>query len=63
VCPIHAGSGEPSPFWHDNAEPPEAVGQLQNPAAYPAPNQAPQQKPKPKERGLRKLLRDIFGGN
>lgn len=63
VCPIHAGSGEPSPFWRDNAEPPQAEGQLQNPAAYPVPNQAPQQKPKPKERGLRKLLRDIFGGN
>ncbi|HEX3069751.1 MAG TPA: PBP1A family penicillin-binding protein [Thermoanaerobaculia bacterium] len=64
VCPIHAGSGEPSPFWRDNAEPTQAEGQLQNPAAYPVPNQAqPQQKPKPKERGLRKLLRDIFGGN
>jgi penicillin-binding protein 1B len=63
VCPIHAGSGEPSPYWRDNAEPVDAEGQLQNPAAYPVPNQAPQQKPKPKERGLRKLLRDIFGGN
>jgi penicillin-binding protein 1B len=63
VCPIHAGSGEPNPFWRDNAESPQAEGQLQNPAAYPAQNQTPQQKPKPKERGLRKLLRDIFGGN
>jgi penicillin-binding protein 1B len=63
VCPIHAGSGEPTPFWRDNADPTQAEGLLQNPAAYPVPNQAPQQKPKPKERGLRKLLRDIFGGN
>ena len=62
VCPIHAGSGEPSPFWRDNAEPTQFRAQQQNPADVP-PNQPPQPKPKPKERGFRKLLRDIFGGN
>jgi penicillin-binding protein 1B len=61
VCPIHAGSGEPSPFWRDNAEPTELQAQQPNPGPYPPPNQAPPAKPK--ERGIRKLLRDIFGGN
>ena len=60
VCPIHAGSGEPSPFWRDNSEPTQLQAQ-QGSAVYPTPAPAPQQKPK--ERGIRKFLRDIFGGN
>ena len=60
VCPIHAGSGEPSPSWRDNSEPAQIEGQ-QNSALNPQPNPAPQQQ-KPKEHGLRKLLRSIFGG-
>jgi penicillin-binding protein 1B len=63
VCPLHAGSGEPSPFWRDNTEPGPAEarngGLLPNPAQ---PLPAPQQQQKQKERGLRKLLRAIFGG-
>jgi penicillin-binding protein 1B len=61
VCSIHAGSGEPSPTWRDNAEPAdtEAPGGAVNPAQTAT---APQQQQKQKEpRGLRKLLRDIFG--
>ncbi|MDP9360773.1 MAG: PBP1A family penicillin-binding protein [Acidobacteriota bacterium] len=61
VCPLHAGSGEPSPFWRDNTEPAQREAQ-QNPASYPQPNPAPQQQQKQKEHGLRKLLRAIFGG-
>ena len=61
VCPIHAGSGEPSPFWRDNAEPAQLEAQ-KNPALNPQPNPAPQQQQKQKEHGLRKLLRSIFGG-
>jgi penicillin-binding protein 1B len=64
VCPLHAGTGEPSPFWRDNAEPAEteappdvATNQAQQPPA-----QQEQRKPK-KEDGLRKLLRAIFGGH
>ncbi|HEV7574084.1 MAG TPA: PBP1A family penicillin-binding protein [Thermoanaerobaculia bacterium] len=59
VCPLHAGSGEPSPFWRDNTEPTQAnEGLTPNPAG---PAQAPPPKKKD-ERGLRKLLRSIFGG-
>ena len=62
VCPLHAGSGEPSPFWRDNAEP--AQTEARNEGLTPNPVQpAPQQQQqKQKERGLRKLLRAIFGG-
>ncbi len=62
VCPLHAGSGEPSPFWRDNTEPSQAQneGLVPNPAG---PSPAPQQQPKKKEEhGLKKLLRSIFGG-
>jgi len=62
VCPIHAGSGEPSPFWRDNSEPAETetpAGTALNPAQQ-APT--PQQQRKQKENGIRKLLREIFGG-
>jgi penicillin-binding protein 1B len=63
VCPLHAGSGEPSPFWRDNAEPVETeapVGVAVNPA-QPAPTPAQQKKQKD-QHGIRKLLRAIFGG-
>jgi penicillin-binding protein 1B len=62
VCPLHAGSGEPSPFWRDNAEPTQTDAQgglLVNPAQQ---TKAAPQPPKPKEHGIRKLLRSIFGG-
>jgi penicillin-binding protein 1B len=60
VCPLHAGSGEPSPFWRDNTEPAQsqAEGVIPNPDG---PAQAPQPKKK-EEHGLKKLLRSIFGG-
>jgi len=62
VCPLHAGSGEPSPFWRDNAEPADTEAP-QGMAANPAqPRPTPQQQQKQKERGIRKLLRAIFGG-
>jgi penicillin-binding protein 1B len=61
VCPLHAGSGEPSPFWRDNTEP--AQSQAEGVIANPGPGQQPQQQPKKKEEhGLKKLLRSIFGG-
>jgi penicillin-binding protein 1B len=62
VCPLHAGSGEPSPFWRDNSEPADTEslqGTLINPAQ---PRPTPQQQQKQKEHGIRKLLRAIFGG-
>ena len=42
VCPLHAGSGEPSPFWRDNSEP----AQTQRPKAL-IPNPA---EPRPRRR-------------
>ncbi|HSY52729.1 MAG TPA: PBP1A family penicillin-binding protein [Thermoanaerobaculia bacterium] len=62
VCPLHAGSGEPSPFWRDNDEPAETetpAGTVLNPAQR-APT--PQQQQRKKENSIRKLLREIFGG-
>jgi penicillin-binding protein 1B len=63
VCPLHAGSGEPSPFWRDNTEAAQtqaSEGAVPNAAE---PGQQSQQPPKKKEEhGLKKLLRSIFGG-
>jgi len=63
VCPLHAGSGEPSPFWRDNTEPAQAQteGVIPNPGG-PVPTQQQQQKKK-EDHGIRKLLKAIFGGN
>ncbi len=63
VCPLHAGSGEPSPFWRDNSEPARTQSLQAAGGLTPNPSQpVTQQPPKQKERGLRKLLRAIFGG-
>lgn len=61
VCPIHAGSGEPSPFWRDDRVVPQA--DAQEPPLQPAPQQQQQQQPDRRERGIKRLLRAIFGGN
>jgi penicillin-binding protein 1B len=64
VCPLHAGSGEPSPFWRDNSEPADTEslqGTLINPA-QPRPTPQQQQKQKEKDHGIKRLLRAIFGG-
>jgi penicillin-binding protein 1B len=65
VCPLHAGSGEPSPFWRDGA----LVQGQENTEAETGANgqQLPvaAQRPKPqdkRERSIRRLLRAIFGG-
>ena len=67
VCALHAGSGEPSPYW---PEPPPVLGQEAagpgDPAQTPAEAQrkAEQEKRQAKERegSVRRLLRRIFGG-
>jgi hypothetical protein len=62
VCPLHAGSGEPSPLLR------ELENAIQGPQAENPPNGQqpgpPQQQPQQprKERGIRRLLRAIFGG-
>jgi penicillin-binding protein 1B len=64
VCPLHAGSGEPSPFWQepqltdDRGRPvPGAIEEMQRQAAE------QQRRAKEKESSIRKLLKRIFGDN
>jgi penicillin-binding protein 1B len=59
VCPLHAGSGEPSPFWEDPrwGEPPPG----DQPLPAEAERRAEERRKKDKDTGLRKLLRRIFG--
>jgi penicillin-binding protein 1B len=58
LCPLHSGSGEPSPFWRDN-EPstmegaPTTTGEIDP--------KRPEQQKKERDRGIRRLLRVIFG--
>ena len=71
VCPIHAGTGEPSTFGRESGilrEQRAAAGEPAIEAPQPGqpgqPGTAPQQqKEKEKERGIKRLLRAIFGGN
>jgi penicillin-binding protein 1B len=61
VCSIHAGSGDPSPYWN---EAPVAEGEVQpdRPAVQEAPQRTEEDRRKREEkRGLRGLLRKIFG--
>jgi penicillin-binding protein 1B len=53
VCPLHAGSGEPSPLWRDR----DTFPGEQPPAS---PDQRRDQK-KEHDKGIRRLLRIIFG--
>ncbi len=58
VCPLHAGSGEPSPFWHDDrvdSEGPSLKGDETQ--------RRDEQERKARERdsSIRRLLRRIFG--
>jgi penicillin-binding protein 2D len=53
VCPLHAGSGEPSPLWRDR----DTFPGDQPPAS---PDQRRDQK-KEHDKGIRRLLRIIFG--
>ncbi len=63
VCPLHAGSGEPVPFWRER-EP--VAGQTaegaQGPESTPQPQKPAEPQRRDKDRGIRKLLRVIFGG-
>src|ERR1051326_1235705 len=57
VCPLHAGSGEPSPFWQPATQA-EAMPD-EGPAVTP---QQQQQREQRRDRGIRSLRRKIFGG-
>ena len=62
VCPLHAGSGEPSPFWapQPQAEMP-GEGTPERPAV--SPQQQQQREQQRRDRTIRGILRRIFGGN
>jgi penicillin-binding protein 1B len=55
VCPLHAGSGETSPYWPE----PTQLGQASVPQPPPPP--AADQRKRAKDNSIRKLLRRIFG--
>src|SRR5437867_9810960 len=58
LCPLHSGRGEPSPFWRDN-EPADLEGAPTGPGCID--QKRPEQQKKDRERGIRRLLRVIFG--
>jgi len=62
VCPLHAGSGEPSPFWNES---PVFESSEREPMADPreAERRATEERRKARERdnSIKKLLRRIFG--
>jgi hypothetical protein len=62
VCPLHAGSGEPSPFW---APQPQAEMSPEGTPERPAVSQQQQQQREQqrRDRTIRGILRRIFGGN
>lgn len=67
VCPIHAGTGEPSTLLRDD----EILREQRTASVEPGleapqpgqPATAPQRQKEKRERGIRRLLRSIFGGN
>lgn len=60
VCPLHAGSGEPSPNWRQ----PQVAEQepVPQPGVPPRVEDRREQQRREKERGIRGILRRIFGG-
>jgi penicillin-binding protein 1B len=60
VCPLHAGSGEPSPYWPETP----IFGESEEPGderTEPQRRAEEQRKAKEREGGLKRLLRKIFG--
>ncbi|HEX7150857.1 MAG TPA: PBP1A family penicillin-binding protein [Thermoanaerobaculia bacterium] len=60
VCPLHAGSGEPSPWWRSD-EPQMAEDQPPTDETAPPAVQQEQQRKKRDENAVKRLLRRIFG--
>ncbi len=66
VCPLHAGSGEPSPLWREGSIPSIPVVEGMPPSSdeqQPSADDRKEQEHRRKERekGIRRLLRIIFG--
>jgi penicillin-binding protein 1B len=60
VCPLHAGSGEPSPYFHDEAQP-ETQADAGVPGTATPQQQQAQREQRRRENGIQRLLRRIFG--
>lgn len=65
VCPIHAGSGDPSPFWYEPGPSYGDPAQPVPPNSVDAQRRAEEQRRKAQQRegSVRRLLRRIFGGD
>jgi penicillin-binding protein 1B len=64
VCPLHAGSGEPSPFWREGEQPPDTGVIADQRTPVPGePGTQPPGAPRPRDRepALKRLFRRIFG--
>jgi len=64
VCPLHAGSGEPNPYFDESTN--NMNGEVLPPGPQQQPPITPQEqrrRAEERERGIRGLLRKIFGGN
>jgi hypothetical protein len=63
VCPLHAGSGEPSPLWREGEMPPQTA-QEGTPEQQPMPSTQQQRRreEQKRDRTIRGILRRIFGG-
>ena len=57
VCQLHAGSGEPSPFWRDYDLPRPGEWETEEDRAE------REKRARERETGIRRLLRRIFGGD
>ncbi|HET7712360.1 MAG TPA: penicillin-binding protein, partial [Thermoanaerobaculia bacterium] len=60
VCSLHAGSGEPSPFWQEEQNLPESMESEHEESREERPG-ARREQERRRERGIRKLLKAIFG--
>jgi penicillin-binding protein 1B len=63
VCPLHAGSGDPSPYTPDSPIFGDPQQEQRPTMVDPQQRRAEEQRKKAKETGIRKLLRRIFGDN
>ena len=61
VCPLHAGSGEPTPFWRDNEEFTQAEGSPGEQGAQQQQPASPAEAQRRHDNAIRRLMRRIFG--
>ena len=61
VCALHAGSGEPSPFWRDYEDPID--DRRRSTDRDDAARAEEERRARDRETGIRRLLRRIFGGD